>query len=313
MLRQLRFFQNLAPWSPVPSDFYAHHENHHALITEEPMLCCVILMVSSRHHVLPGPGGPSRAHWIHHRLWQQSQSFITRLMFGQEKGVMSKSRSLGSCEALLLLTEWHSQALHFPPDHDGWDLETSYTTPEAGQEDSTPSQRWLQEVIEPARRSDRMSWMLLGSALALAHELGVFDGEDPPNSFKTLPRQRKKERIRKLLYVYVNQLSSRLGCASLMPANMPYTRTISSTASTTTEDRWTQFMTAWIELTKLVKEASDVLFPSAAAIKRNLYDARYIRLLERFRPMLASWKSTYLDSLGQSTCPCISSSFLIFI
>jgi hypothetical protein len=100
-------------------------------------------------------------------------------MLGQEKFSKAKTRHLGTVEALLLLSEWYPQALHFHSEVDGWDSDLMYTAPSRldppPTEGSPMQSRWKEDVVEPTRQSDRMSWMLVSSALALAHELGVFD------------------------------------------------------------------------------------------------------------------------------------------
>jgi hypothetical protein len=103
-------------------------------------------------------------------------------MLGQEKSSKAKTRHLGTIEALLLLSEWYPQALHFHSEVDGWDSDLMYTAPSRldppPTEGSPMQSRWKEDVVEPTRQSDRMSWMLVSSALALAHELGVFDSRD---------------------------------------------------------------------------------------------------------------------------------------
>lgn len=188
------------------------------------MLCCTILMISARYHIVPGPFGTSRGFIIHHRLWQHCQHLILRITLGQEKVSKAKTRHLGTIEALLLLTEWYPRALHFPPETDGWDSDLMYTTPNdrdppAITEEMPIQERWEQDVIEPTRRSDRMSWMLVSSALALAHELGVFDSREQP-SFSDGPDVRtymkhlefRRQRLPSLLFVASSLLASRIGC-----------------------------------------------------------------------------------------------------
>jgi len=85
-------------------------------------LCSTILMISSRYNVLPGVGGASRGYFIHDRLWEHCQRFVMRIMLGQEKASNARTRTVGSIEALLLISEWHPRALHFPTASDGWDL-----------------------------------------------------------------------------------------------------------------------------------------------------------------------------------------------
>ncbi|KAB8265414.1 hypothetical protein BDV32DRAFT_158933 [Aspergillus pseudonomiae] len=229
------FFQNMFPLSPILTDFYNIPENHYWLVTQEPMLCCTILMISSRYHVLPGFGGTSRAYSIHNRLWQHYQHLLLRIMLGQEKLSKAKTRHVGSIEALLLMCEWYPRALNFPLENDGWDSDLILTEPDlrdppASAEEIPMSDRWKEDVVEPTRRSDRMSWMLVSTALALAHELGIFRSDsgkrkdeydvtgmrsDAGTYLQQLEWRRR--RLPSLLYVFAGMLASRLGCTPLVP------------------------------------------------------------------------------------------------
>lgn len=300
-----RFFENLSPLSPILTDFYRRHENHHILVTHEYFLCCTILMISSRYHVLPGIGGASRSFFIHNRLWTHSQNLIMRLMLGQERSSRGSIRTIGTIEALLLISEWHPRALHFPPENDAWDSDITFGAPDepTRRQSESSSNQWLQDVIEPARRSDQMSWMLLGSAFSLAHELGIFEPEERDSHAKhhnpalATHNRIRKQRVQQLLYVYINQLASRIGCMSLMPQNL--NRAISkihapNIAETKTE--WNTFMDSWMDLTKLTRSVNDMLFPSATFAKQQLHSGRYIGLLDHFRPLLAQWCARHLDA-----------------
>ena len=100
-----------------------------------------------------------------------------RVMYAQDTEADAKTRNLGTIESFLLMTEWHTRALHFPPDDDGWDCEL----PDTGDGDESPihgticftqvsvlccpanlsitgQKRSTEEVEGAARRSDRMSW-----------------------------------------------------------------------------------------------------------------------------------------------------------
>ncbi|KAJ5316901.1 hypothetical protein N7508_001409 [Penicillium antarcticum] len=295
------FFKNMSCLSPILTDFYANHRYHYWLITREPVLCCTILMISSRYHVLPGAGGESRNFFIHHRLWLHCQQLTMRLIFGQEKATKSKIRSLGTVEALLLMSEWHPRSLHFPPDTDGWDDDLIPPAPVTHEQNDQPANRWLEDMIEPARRSDQMSWMLLGSALSLAHELGIFETEESSSPAEE-PEWRDQmtlrwQRVQRLLYVYINQLAWRIGCMSPIPQSLNHAilggrkpQGLSQPGST-----WLTFMDSWIELTKLAKSVTDMFFPSAAFARQQLHSGRYVGLLEHFRPLLNQWKDRYLQ------------------
>lgn len=296
------FFKHMCPLSPIISDFYAKHSNHRQLLTDEPVLCCTILAISSRYHMLPGIGGVSRSTIIHDRLWRYCQDLLTRTMFGQEKGSRPKTRTIGTIEALLLISEWHPRSLHFPPDNYGWDSELllnsatqhSSSSEQCSHSESSVADQWLNDVIEPARRSDRMCWMLLGSAVTLAHELGIYDGDtDYIGAGESTTR---RIRVRKLLYVYVNHLASRLGYVSLIPQSMNQVVSRQVHSADAAASQWQAHMTSWIELTKLVKSVSDNFFASAAHTSQLLRSGRYIDLLQQFLPMLDHWRRVHLEN-----------------
>lgn len=305
------FFKNMSPLSPILTDFYADHSNHHWLISRDPVLCSTILMISSRYHVLPGEGGESRNFFVHHRLWEYCQQLVVRLIFGQERSSKSKIRTIGTIEALLLISEWHPRSLHFPPEIDGWDWDLTTTAAESGiGADSTDSStatenRWLEDMIEPARRSDQMSWMLLGSALSLGHEIGVFETESSDRAcsagyqgfMSTDQMERRRQRIQKLLYIYINQLAWRIGRMSLMPQTLNHAiisgRTVKEPVHS--GDEWLTFMDSWMDLTKLAKSITDMFFPSVSFARQQLHGDRYVGLLDHFRPLLSQWKEKNLQ------------------
>jgi hypothetical protein len=304
------FFKNCSPLSPILGEFYAQHENHYTLIALDPFLCTTILMISSRYNILPGVGGASRGYFVHDRLWEQCQRFIMKIMLGQVKPSKAQSRTIGSIEALLLLSEWHPRALHFPTAADGWDCElmigANNTTEEGAKllEGDVTSNRWLEDVIEPAKRSDRMSWMLMGCALSLAQELGLFEDNARIDKdqvsypkFTTEYLIIRRIRARKLLYVLLEQLSWRLGCTSMIPQSLNHAlmEKIPVDSATGAVEQWQSFMSAWVELTKLARSISDTIYPNTATTRSLLRTGRYIGLLEHFQPLLVSWRKKYLD------------------
>lgn len=296
--------------SPILTDFYKTHSNQYWLVTQEPLLCCTILTISSRYHVLPGPGGKTRSLFIHQRLWQHCHHLLLRLILGQEKASKAKIRNFGTVEALLLLVEWYPLSVHFPPDNDGWDSDVLLTMPDTRDPplaDEIPaSERWKRDIIEPTKRSEQMSWMVLSSALALSHELGVFDDKKT-----TLPRQYlnssasnvaegnqsdakaytehlkiRRGRLPKLLFCFINLMSSRLGCTSFMspfPSGAPLET--NETLSGSHDPEWQLFMDRWTELTKLIKSATDTLFPLMTAENEDEFQS----CLKEKQDMLSRW------------------------
>ena len=153
------------------------------------------------------------------------------------------------------------------------------------------------------------SRMLLGSALSLAHELGVSDQrlQNRDLSSQTFETEKQKEdaefvelrqtRPRRLLYIYVNQLASRLGWTSMIP------RIISDSAEQTfgseAERQWHNVMSRWISLTRLMKTASDMLY-SPVTTKQLLRSGNYVTSLEHFGHLLQDWLTEYEDLVGRS-------------
>lgn len=202
------------------------------------------------------------------------------------------------------MSEWHPRALHFPPETDGWDddlIPEAPRTHDNNDSNPAPGNRGVEDIIEPARRSDQMSWMLLGCALSLGHELGIFEteGSIPPANEPEWRDQMaiRWQRVQRLLYVYINQLAWRIGCMSPIPQSLTHAilggrkpQGLSPPGST-----WLTFMDSWIELTKLAKSVTDMFFPSAAFARQQLHSGRYVGLLEHFRPLLNQWKDKYLQ------------------
>lgn len=161
---------------------------------------------------------------------------------------------VGSIESLLLISDWHPRSVHFPPETNGWDgelISPDYDRHNRLQTDGdAPLIRWREDVFEPAKRSERMSWMLLGAAVNLAYELGMFS--DPPAGLSSYLDQQQKVRMhraRKLLYVYVTQMASQIGCSSLLPEHISFTAPGSSIHATdSTERQWESYMFLWMDL-----------------------------------------------------------------
>ncbi|KAL7271788.1 zinc finger transcriptional activator [Rhizina undulata] len=347
------FYHHLHPLSPTltsPNLLHISHPTHHPqLLRNEPFLTSTILTVASRYLVLPGPGGHSRSYAIHDMLWREVRGGFERLMWGGGWGGLGQRanmtglnaasgnkvgrglRTLGTVEGLLILTEWHVRGLHFPMDVEegDWGIDISED------EDSVPGKEKderskkaavveglndrIENILEPAYRSDRMSWMLLGNALALAYELGVFDEIDdspttPPHTstFSTCPDQPnppsfrlRAQRIQKLLLVYVLQLASRLGWTSMIPRHITHAVRhklgqdppgLGGTWKSEDELQDVVFR-SWVDLTMLMKSSAEMLFPSRSYTKSIMRTGRYVSLLVHFQPLLRNWKQEF-ERLG---------------
>ena len=188
----------------------------------------------------------------------------------------------------MLLTDWQPRALHFPPGDDenklvgaGYAL-LEDEKPRPAESVNVPYSTWL----EPAWRSDRMSWMLLGLAQSLAFELGVFDtrhehcgGQHGPDS-----ECMRRRRIRRLVITYVSQISGRIGIqASLTPKQDidPYG-----------PDHFTpvdQMQKLWFEIASIMFDANRDIFPSRETTARLIESGEYKAAIARFKPRLDEW------------------------
>ncbi len=244
------FYTFLSPLTPIVVPDYRDHAQHGKLLKEEPMLVITLLTIASRYSQPSGPSGmgaTSRAYLIHEKLWKYLQRMIDRMIFGQEQfgggfcgagqqpgsdvNPLSRKglRTLGTVESLMLLTEWHPRALHFPPGNDDDELilhDDPYETgPNADLYRGVGDKR-IDSWLEPCWRSDRMCWMLLGNAMTLAFEIGVFD-ETSETEFEQANQHlshatvkayyRRKNHLKELLIIYVTQTSGRLGLTSMLP------------------------------------------------------------------------------------------------
>ncbi|MCJ1462554.1 hypothetical protein MMC07_001156 [Pseudocyphellaria aurata] len=330
------FYEFLSPLTPVsPPDFRLISTNA-TLVDEEPILAVTILTISARYKKLAGPGGQTRSFMIHDRLWTYLQNMITRMFWGQEqfgggfcgagsrrgaqksmeKGVL---RSLGTIESLLLLSEFHPRSMHFPSSDDADEI---FACPDGDAIDeggppigeSTFAAGWT----EPALRSDRMCWSLIGTAYTLAYELGIFgnyaDGTRSVDSgikrrSGSLDRRLRADRIERLLFIYVTQTSGRLGFSSAFPGHSwdadlacleqsfagdyfrrGFVHCLQSKAKQAIpQDLVETIQQSWAEMASIMKACNATLFCSKEKTTELIQSGEYIGLIQQMQPVLASW------------------------
>lgn len=247
------FHTHLAPFTPISSSLFQDPAMHAPLLEDEPVLAVTILTLASRYMKLSGAGAVARSYMIHERLWQHLQGMISRMIFGQEQFIDNGSasveqmtnatgagtegaavagssfgslRTLGTCEALLLLSEWHPRSLHVPAGDDGDSIvvrDEAATRRTRASTTTGMGGRIRLDWLEPVWRSDRMCWSMLGNALALAVELGIFDEYDNTTigaresrrDIWSDPRSAQRAyRVQHLVWVYLTQTSGRLGMST---------------------------------------------------------------------------------------------------
>ena len=143
--------------------------------------------------------------------------------------------------------------------------------------------------------------MLLGSAVALAHEIGLF-GESTSrvtNDDSSSNEREQCERLKRLLFIFISNTTSRLGFQG--PKTPFFHISILSMlddTSWTENHEWKELMTLWIDLTRIVKSSSEIVFPSESATKEILQSGRYCDILEHFGHVLDRWWDKYPKKAG---------------
>ncbi|APA11172.1 hypothetical protein sscle_07g059420 [Sclerotinia sclerotiorum 1980 UF-70] len=354
------YYEFLSPLTPISPPTFKEPYTHPMLLTEEPILTVTLLTISSRYMEIAGAGGHCRSYAIHEQLWTYLRGMIERCLWGQEafgggfcgsgaeatltsstapwRGLRKGSlRTLGTIESLMILTEWHPRALHFPPAEATDELmlpipdkEDAYTTDDEGVHrlPGGVGGRRIEGWLEPAWRSDRMCWMLLSTAMGLGYELGVFDdiaesladgGEMTRPEYNEESYRLRAARIKRLLLIYVTQLAGRLGWTNMVPENLrktdpafaprkrrqsvdgktPETNTTAATNFNYIPDLELddQIIHCWAGISNAMRIGNERIFRSRQYTTRIIQDGSYTDLLKDFQPMLSSWKREF-DRFG---------------
>ena len=153
--------------------------------------------------------------------------------------------------------------------------------------------------------------MLLGNATCLAYDIGIFDDDDedersPDEIPCTLEQKYRKLRLQSLCYIYVHSFSARYGRGSaLLPKHVTadterwVNHNVLQAPLDTPEEDW-RYIRGAVGLTKLMKNASEVLFASKRTTRDLLRTGAYVSLLSHFEPLLQTWKQNF-DQLPRNT------------
>ncbi|KAI5816229.1 hypothetical protein BZA77DRAFT_65740 [Pyronema omphalodes] len=295
------FAEHIHPLSPILTsplaDYISDYQQHRYLLRDEPFLAMVILCVATRYISDSRIGGAyHRSFAIHELLWRETRKKMLHPML--DGGGSPSLRSLGTLEALIILSEWHVRGLSRSVDPEDHDYSISLSDDEDKPNCCTPDPprivRGLNDkignILQPADRSDRMSWHILGNALALASELGVFD-TDPPEHLAA-----RLLRIQRTLQVHTTQLASRLGRTSMIPKplTVPTTPIPPLVDPKNLDALHDTFYLSWSKITKIMTDSSAALFASPATTQDLTRSSQYIELLNRFNPLLDFWHEEFL-------------------
>ncbi|ODQ78318.1 hypothetical protein BABINDRAFT_39889 [Babjeviella inositovora NRRL Y-12698] len=158
------FYSNLHPFYPhIPPSLHAPR-----VLAGYPLLLGAILTISARYHAFgENDGKIPRNVEVHERLWIYVQRLISQTVWAE-----SSTRSMTTVFAFLLFTEWNPRAIHWR-----W---SDYANTNKPDDLVAPQEHIVEDSDQLAglgavRRSDRMAWMLIGSAVRLAQDMGFIE------------------------------------------------------------------------------------------------------------------------------------------
>ncbi|KAL8718876.1 MAG: hypothetical protein Q9225_004045 [Loekoesia sp. 1 TL-2023] len=321
------YYEYLAPLTPISPPEFHSPTTHPGFLNDEPLLVVTVLTIASRYMQLTGPGAKSRSYMVHERLWSYLQNMITRMFWGQEQfgggfcGAGSRNptstvkgglRTLGTIESLLLLSEFHPRSMHFPPGDDGDDILTtteedwmSLSRNKTTREQPSFGETTVVSWSEPALRSDRMCWSLIGMSYTLAYELGVFgtyqDGirslqltEGRNGGLSPSPYEQRIDRIERLLYIYINTASGRFGLPTMYARQGedldPLRIQARIMARSEAQDPIDNIQQYWMDMTTIMKTCNATLFSSKDHTQALIQSGGYVALLEQLQPLMNSYR-----------------------
>ncbi|CCF58483.1 hypothetical protein KAFR_0E03310 [Kazachstania africana CBS 2517] len=134
-----------------------------------PILLCAILTMSSRYHPFSEFGfyngeNNKRNIEVHETLWDYCQRLISQTVWAE-----ASTRSIGTVLAFIIFTEWNPRQIHWRRTDYANSAEKDTDVPHSQKDDDGLT------GIGAIRRSDRMSWMLTGSAVRLAQDMGFIE------------------------------------------------------------------------------------------------------------------------------------------
>ncbi|KAF2176148.1 hypothetical protein K469DRAFT_723364 [Zopfia rhizophila CBS 207.26] len=210
-LAYISFFKNLYPFFPfIPDTYYTcvtsadpDPQAIRLLFEEDEILLGCLITVSSRYYHLPTPaiGGYERSREVHNGCWHWTRRQLSKVLL---EGMRPKSL-LSAVETLLMLAEWLPKSIHAS-------IENSDVRAHNRDGRSASSSQFVSELIlQPAFRTDQVSWSYVGNAFLLLRSL--------PPSRRICPVLKTSNRYLVTLFsclIMSQSLARRLGRPSLM-------------------------------------------------------------------------------------------------
>ncbi|KAL2129400.1 hypothetical protein VTI74DRAFT_7844 [Chaetomium olivicolor] len=274
--------------------------------------------------MLSGSYGEIRSERIHWQAWKFLRRYLHSALWGSPY-----TRSPGAIAAMLLMIEWHSKAINnpaaFSEEEDGDMFSNSPGSRRAsfgsrpGKITSLTSQErygmaTLLEslnIVAPAYRSNKMSWMLLSTAIALAHEGCCFDYFDaqattgPPASEHEACKQQWNQLICVFVYLADENLAMRLGLSPLLPerSSEVVRNRYSTTFAGILPD--TALWESYYDLAAETRKAT-LLLESLKKGGMTLANPNILPELQHIERSLARWKRQHAACLNSKHAPLLS-------
>ena len=142
-----------------------------------------------------------------------------------------------------------------------------------------------------------MCWKLLGMAMSVALEIGVFEKDSSRHS-KAMPDrltdiyEQRRLHVKSLLLVYITQTSGRLGVAAMLPDGyaVPALSELFTPSQETIKDIRDVVVHLWLQLACLVKLANEKLYANRHRTREIIRSGEYKTLLRQINPMLIEWR-----------------------
>lgn len=164
------YFSTMHPYFPnIPLQLHDPTE-----LAQYPILFCAILTIATRYHTFNEIGynngrDNKRNIRVHEQLWDICQKLISQTIWAE-----ASTRSIGTVLAFIIFTEWNPRQIHWKKaDYANSTKEANTDKNKCIQANSKDNEE--STGIGAIRRSDRMSWMLTGTAVRLAQDMGFLE------------------------------------------------------------------------------------------------------------------------------------------
>lgn len=302
------FYSTMYPFFPYLPKFLETPK----VLANYPILLCAILTIASRYHPFEnnvgstGEGGVPRNIEVHDRLWLYVQRLISQTVWAE-----ASTRSLGTVFAFLLFTEWNPRAIHWrwsdyankaeESSDDGYNFKT-------GSQDSGSGSENL-AGLGAMRRSYRMAWMLIGSAVRLAQDMGFMEVSQKTFLATHIAEINSVMNISRRSMLAHSLAEVELDEEEISPEELEYHEVDDRILKMTEEElkqisgenilKFTASQKAQIELLQIMSVGHEALYGYKAQLG-SLSQRQNLTILNIFSPLINNWGRKYQHFLVPS-------------